>query len=141
MTDAHPIRDPAGTPAGRVSVTSIRADHDARAGRLAYAGAGEVSASAALAGLIGVIERAAQVGPLPTVGSPEWSALPPGDPRRIGAIYVAAVAHAVELELRHDEHAAAAEQLAASGMASAANRRHRDREQFYAQHPDLRRIA
>ena len=63
----------------------------------------EVSWSLAHEALWPVVERALRIGPLPLIGTRGWLELSTGDPRRVGAIYLAADQWALHLE----NHAAA----------------------------------
>ena len=72
----------------------------AEAPKVITAGAGprETSWAATHEALWPVIERALKSGPLPIIGTCEWLALAPSDPRRVGAIHSAAEQWALHLE-------------------------------------------
>ncbi|GAB38511.1 DUF2742 domain-containing protein [Gordonia sputi] len=58
----------------------------------------EVSWSLAHEALWPIVERALRVGALPLIGTHDWLDLPTSDPRRVGAIYLAADQWALHLE-------------------------------------------
>lgn len=122
-----------------LSVSSIRSWYQETVGPLPTvaaldASSAEVSSAVALEALIPVVTRAQKYGAIPALGTPAWRDLAPGDPRRVGAVHLAAAFWVVDQE--HVQHAAddAAAELAASGAASRAHRVRTDRADFYRHH-------
>ena len=77
-------------------------------------------------------------------GTPEWIALDDDDPRKTTAVLIAGSRWALEQELDeiHWQRGAlkrAAEEVSAARDWAAVAKRIRDRDQFYREHPDLRR--
>jgi Protein of unknown function (DUF2742) len=81
------------------------------------------------------------VGSWPTAGTPEWCALPDGDPAKIAALCDAAHHHALRIEMAQQAMAEASRDLSAATDWSAVSREIRQRNSFYAERPWLRRAA
>lgn len=101
----------------------------------------EVSWAHAHAVLWPVIERALRHGPLPLIGSHEWVELPDGDPRKVGAIWLAADWQVLGIEMDQEARSDAVADIAAGANWHAIGRHGRDQAAFLAAHPDLRRKA
>ena len=88
-----------------------------------------------------VIERALRHGPLPLIGTHQWLELPDGDPRKVGAIWLAADWKVLAIEIDQEARADAVSDIAAGANWRAIGRHGRDQAAFLAAHPDLRRKA
>ena len=83
----------------------------------------------------------ARVGNYPTIGTPEWCALPDDDRRKIAAVFDAAQHWALRLETSQEAHAQASRDIAAAVDWSALAREINQRADFYAARPWLKRAA
>jgi hypothetical protein len=81
------------------------------------------------------------VGHWPLIGSPEWVALDDQDARKKAAVLDAAQHWALRLELGQEARAAAAKEIAAAADWSVVASDLRDRENFCASRPWMKRRA
>ena len=77
----------------------------------------------------------------PTVGTPEWVALPDDDPRKIAAVYDAAQHWALRLETCQQARCDTSRDVADAVDWSALAREINERTDFYAARPWLKRKA
>ena len=81
------------------------------------------------------------VGTWPTVGTPEWCALPDNDARKIAAIYEAAQHWALRLESSQAARAEASRDISDAADWYAVAREINQRAEFYAARPWLKRVV
>jgi hypothetical protein len=81
----------------------------------------------------------ARVGSWPMVGTPTWCALPDGDPAKLAALYDAAQHWALRLETNQQALAETSRDVSAAADWSAIGQQIRNRVEFYAERPWLRR--
>lgn len=101
----------------------------------------EVSWALAHAALWPVIERACRRGALPLIGSHAWLELPEGDPRKVGAVWLAADWQVLHLELDQDARIEALQAVSDAADWPAIGRFGRDRAAFEAANPWAKRVA
>ncbi|WP_104183553.1 DUF2742 domain-containing protein [Mycobacterium avium] len=83
----------------------------------------------------------ANTGPLPPAGTPAWSVLADGDPRKLLALAVAGEHHVLRVETAQTAMAKASQAVSAAADWTRIGRRNRDHEDFHRQRPWLRRKA
>lgn len=95
----------------------------------------EVSWSLAHEALWPVVERALRIGPLPLIGTRGWLELSTGDPRRVGAIYLAADQWSLNLENHATAMIDAAHEVSAARDWSAEAQRQREHARWIEANP------
>lgn len=95
----------------------------------------EVSWSLAHEALWPVVERALRIGPLPLIGTRGWLELSTGDPRRVGAIYLAADQWALHLENQTSAIIDASREISISRDWSAEAQRQLEHERWLQANP------
>lgn len=83
----------------------------------------------------------AKANDLPYAGTPAWCALSDNDPRKLLALAVAGEHHVLRAETAQEVRADASKAVAAAADWPAIGREIRQRSEFYAQRPWLRRAA
>lgn len=101
----------------------------------------EVSWALAHAELWPVVERACRRGPLPLIGSHSWLALPDGDPRKVGAVWLAADWQVLHIELDQDARADALQDVSDAADWHAIGRHGRDKAAFEVANPWAKRVV
>lgn len=101
----------------------------------------EVSWSLTHEALWPVVERALRVGPLPLIGTHDWIDLGASDPRRVGAIYLAADQWALHLENHATAMIDAADEVSAALDWSAQAQRQLEQARWLAANPWARRVV
>lgn len=77
----------------------------------------------------------------PVVGSPAWCELADGDPRKLAALFDAAQHHALRVEIAQEARCAASREISAAADWAAIAQEVRNRGEFYAARPWLKRVA
>ncbi|WP_267625929.1 DUF2742 domain-containing protein [Gordonia sputi] len=98
-------------------------------------GSREVSWSLAHEALWPVVERALRIGSLPLIGTHDWVELSTGDPRRVGAIYLAADQWSLHLENHATAMIDASHEISDERDWSAEAQRQRERAAWIAANP------
>ena len=83
----------------------------------------------------------ANVGSLPSAGTPEWCELSDGDPRKLLALAVDGEHHVLRKEVAQQAHAEASRAISAAADWSAVSREIQQRNSLYKQRPWLGRVA
>ncbi|HME16031.1 MAG TPA: DUF2742 domain-containing protein [Mycobacterium sp.] len=83
----------------------------------------------------------ANAGPLPWAGSPAWCELSDGDPRKLLALAAAGEHHVLRVEVAQTARAEASRAVAAAADWPKIARENKQRNDFYAARPWLRRAA
>lgn len=83
----------------------------------------------------------ARIGSWPMVGSPAWCALPDGDPGKIAAIFSAAEHHALRVETAQEAECEASSAISAAADWRGIAQQTKDRAEFRAEHPWVRRVS
>lgn len=123
---------PADTPEAQAGPPIILSDSRSRT----------VSWSEAHAEIWPVVERALRHGPLPLIGTQAWLDLRPGDPRRVGSVYLAADLHALHIEADQAARIEATEEIAAALPWSTIVRSGQQRREWLAANPwAVRRVV
>lgn len=95
----------------------------------------EVSWSLAHEALWPIVERALRVGSLPLIGTHDWLELAPSDPRRVGAIYLAADQWSLHLENQATAMIDAADEVSSALNWSAEAQRQLEHERWIEANP------
>jgi Protein of unknown function (DUF2742) len=83
----------------------------------------------------------AEVSSWPLAGTPAWCALADGDPRKWAAVLSGGEHWALRVETSQEARAEASRDVAEAADWDAVSRNHRNRADFYAQRPWLKRAA
>jgi hypothetical protein len=83
----------------------------------------------------------ANLGPIPAAGTPAWRELDDSDPRKLLALAVAGEHHILRTEVAQSAMADASRAVSAAADWGQVAREVRQRNEFYAERPYLRRVA
>lgn len=83
----------------------------------------------------------ANIGPLPTAGTPAWCALADGDPRKLLAVAAAGSHHVLRVETAQTALTEASRDVSAAEDWSAVSREIHQRANFRAEQPWSKRVA